>query len=156
MADLTAHYDIGKSAERGRTMAFPMANGVSFYYGMLCQIQSGYLNHWDDTGDTWCGVLIDAKSRANDGTFIGATGDTPDPEGIVDISGRTLRGLDSVGGSPTVIGALVYGTSSNPDDLTIDPSGRTDPIGMITRFRSATDLDVTLFSMMEAKAQQTA
>lgn len=158
MADLTAHKEHKTRPRAGRD-AFPIANGVTLYAGALVGLESGYLNHWaDGANDVFLGMMQGGYDRAGDGVLTGATADTPDPEGYVDTSGVILRKLASVGDTPAQakVGDLVYCNTSNTDDMTLNSSGMTHPIGWVVRYRSATDIDVQLFTPAEMLAQATA
>lgn len=139
---------IRKTAPRGGMKSYIVADGVTVYEGMLCQLESGYLNHWDETGK-FLGIVIGGTDRARDGVLLGETSDTPPVEAIVDESGVTLMHM-AVAGTVTQadVGALVYSADSNPASFT-----KTDttnpPVGRITRFRSASDCDVELFTPAE-------
>jgi hypothetical protein len=122
-------------------------------------MEAGYLNHWaDGANDVFAGIMLGGDDRAGDGILIGETDDTPDPHGFVDTSGVVLMHLDSVGDTPTQakVGDLVYCSTSNTDDMTLESSGATHPIGYMIRFRTATDVDVQLFTPAEMLAQATA
>jgi len=140
--------------------AFPIADGVTVYEGMLCGLEAGYINHWaDGANDVFLGVVLGGKDRGGDGILLGETSDTPPPEAWVDTSGVILQHLDSVGGTPTQakVGDLVYSLTSNPDDMTLTAvTANNHPIGILWRFRSATDVDVKLFTPAEMLAQATA
>lgn len=160
MSDQAANNYTQVTAERGTTKSYPIANGVTLYIGQLVQLESGYANHWDDSGDHFAGICVGFVTPGTTGALnaTGNTSGTPPPRAVVDVSGAILEHLASVGGtvSQAVVGTLVYGTSSNPDDLTMNSSGRTDPIGILDDYVSATDVNVRLFSITEAIAQQTA
>lgn len=140
--------------------AYPIANGVTVYEGMLASLEGGYLNHWaDGANDVFVGpVEGGGVGLADETILLGDTGATPVPEARVDERGLILMHLDSVGDTPTQakVGDLVYCSSSNPDDMTLDSTGRTHPIGWLKRFRLATDVDVHLFTPSEMLAQATA
>jgi hypothetical protein len=74
------------------------------------------------------------------------------------VSGVVLMHLDSVGDTPSQakVGDLVYCGTSNTDDMTLDSTGRTHPIGILWFYRSATDVDVKLFTPAEMLVQATA
>ena len=90
--------------------------------------------------------------------FTGNTSLTPVPEAFVDTSGVILTHLDSINGTPSQakVGDLIYGGTGNTDDMDLQASGNTDPIGWMIRYTSATDVDVQLFTPTEFLAQQTA
>jgi hypothetical protein len=146
MADQSAHI-YRKTQPRADTESVIIADGVTVYVGMLAQFESGYLNHWDETGK-FAGLVIAGKDRARDGVLLGETSDTPPPEATI-AKGATLMHVP-VAGTVTQadVGALVYCADSNPANLT-----KTDttnpPVGRLKRFRSATDCDVQLFTPEE-------
>lgn len=157
MADLAAT-KIVQTKPRAGVSRIVMADGVSFFPGMLVGIEGGYANHWaDGANDVFAGVLMNGDSRTFDGVLTGATGDDRPPAAHVDTSGVTLTGL-SVGGSPvaTNVGDVVYSADSDPASITIDATGRTHPIGYLSAYHGATDQEVTLFTPTEALAQATA
>lgn len=139
---------VRKTAPRAGTMAYPVADGVTVYEGMLAQLESGYVNHWDETGK-FLGLVVGGNARARDGVLLGETSDSPPPEAIIDESGTLLMRV-AVAGTVTQadVGALVYCADSNPAGLT-----KTDttnpPVGFLKRFRSASDCDVQLFTPAE-------
>jgi len=162
MADLAAH-TIHETRPRAGRDSYPITDGVTAYAGMLVGIQGGHANHWaDGATDVFAGLAIGGDDRAGDGVLTGETSDSPDPQLHVNTGGDTLMHLASVGEIPsgTVtqsdVGDVVYATSSNVTDITISSSGRSHPIGYIIRFRSATDVDVQLFTPTEMLAQATA
>jgi len=143
----------------GQTMSFEIEDEDTIYLGMLAGIDntSKHLSHWDDgASSVFLGVVVRADSRLNDGVFEGEASDTPPPEATVNISGYTFEGLTAVGGSPTGIGQVVYCVDSNPANMTVEASGKNHIIGIITRFTSATDLDVTLLPFLTHVAQANA
>lgn len=147
MSDQSARA-IRKTSPRAGFASYIIADGVTLYEGQLVQLESGYLNHWDETGK-FLGVLIGGDDRARDGVILGETSDTPPTEGRVDESGVTLMHV-AVAGTPTQadVGALIYCADSNPANLT-----KTDttnpPVGRLKRFRSTSDCDVELFTPTE-------
>lgn len=152
MADQAANV-VHKTQNRGGTNAYPIANGVTLYPGSLVALEGGYLNHWaDGPNDVFVGIVGgDALGISPGSALLGNTGATVVPEARVDESGPTLMHLDSVGGTPTQakVGDYVYCSTSNTDDMTLDATGATNPVGYLSRFRSATDVDVTLFTPAE-------
>lgn len=125
--------------------SYLMANGVTLYEGMLAQNQSGYLNHWDGTGQ-FLGIVLGGDDRAKDGVLTGNTSDTPVPEARVDESGVILM-HKAVAGSPTQasVGLFVYCADSDVANFTIADTG-TPAVGVLDRYRSSSDCDVELFS----------
>jgi len=165
MTDRTTPKIIVTRPSSGRD-AFPIANAVRLAPGTLVQLSSGYADHWDDAGagSTFMGVAIAGENSGNAATDDPSTwlGDTsglpaPDPEVHVDTSGVILMHLASLAGTVTqaTVGDLVYSADSDTDSLTQDSSGRTNPIGFIIRWRSATDVDVQLFTPAEFLCIQT-
>lgn len=139
---------IFKTKCRSGFASYVIADGVTLYEGALVQLESGYLNHWDETGK-FIGLLIAGDDRGRDGTILGEISDTPPVQGRVDESGVTLCHM-AVAGTVTIadVGALVYCADSDPANMT-----KTDttnpPIGRIVRVGSATDVDVELFTPTE-------
>jgi hypothetical protein len=128
---------------------------------MLASLEGGYLNHWaDGANDVFAGLVIGPGIGIgvdeSEG-MLGNTSLTPIPEASVDTGGVTLMHL-SIGGTATQakVGDLVYSADSDLASITLDASGRTHPIGWMSRYRSATDVDVTLFTPSEMLAQATA
>jgi len=153
MADLGAAVQHVTRNRAGRS-SLPIANTVTLYEGALLGIEGGYLNHWaDGAADVFAGVCLGPSvGIAAAAAMLGNTSATPVPEASFDDSGVTLMHLDSVGGTPTQakVGDIVYSTSSNTDDMSLTAVTTTDnPIGWMSRWRSATDLDVTLFTPSE-------
>lgn len=159
MADLGANR-VHKTSPRSGVNSYPIANGVTLYPGALVSLEGGYLNHWaDGAADVFAGICLgDALGISPGDGLVGDTSATPIPEARVDESGVTLMHLDSVGDTPaqSKVGDLVYSADSDTDSLTLDATGRTHPIGYLSRFRTATDVDVTLFTPAEMLAQATA
>ena len=152
MADASAR-TLHQTQKRSGHNAYPIANGVTVYEGMLCQLESGYVNHWDETG-SFLGIITgDALGISPGEAITGNTSGSPVPEARVDESGPTLMHLDSVAGTPTQakVGDLVYSADSNVDSLTLTDTTN-PPVGYMSKFRSATDVDVTLFTPAEHKA----
>lgn len=148
MADLAADF-LHKTRPRSGRDAYIIADGVSIPIGAFVQTQNGYLNHWDETGE-FQGVLIGGDDRLGDGVFTGETSDTPPPEGRVDNSGVILMHVATLAGTPTQakVGDLVFCATSNPADLTLTDTTN-PPIGVLDYFRSATDVDIRLFTPTE-------
>jgi hypothetical protein len=65
----------------------------------------------------------------------------------VNTEGVVLRNVAVA--SSTIAGVLVYCTTNNPADLTITAGAAIKPIGVITRWVSATNCDVRLFTPAE-------
>ena len=155
MADLAASKTMETAPSAGR-ISLPIANGITAYEGMLVGIEGGYANHWaDGANDVFAGIATRGDDVANDGVLTGDTSASPVPELTVDCSGVILMHLDSVGDTPSQakVGDHVYCDSSNTDDMTLESSGMTSPIGILWRFRSTTDVDVKLLTPSEFLAQ---
>jgi hypothetical protein len=159
MADVTARKTLATKTRSGRS-AYPIANGVTLYEGALVGLEGGYLNHWaDGANDVFVGIVLgDALGVSPGAALTGNTSATPVPEARVDDSGVTLLGLASVGGTPAAanVGDLVYCADSDTDSLTLTIGALNHPIGFLSGFRSATDVDVTLFTTAEMLAQASA
>ena len=154
MADRTADI-IHKTSPRAGRESFIIADGVAIGIGALVQLEGGYLNHWSSAkANTFLGIMIGGKDRANDGVITGETSDTPAVEGYVDSSGVPLMHMD-IGGSPTQakVGDLVYCADSDTASMTLtDPTGDNPPVGRVVRYRTADDVDVQLFTPAEYHA----
>ena len=159
MVDVTARKTLATKTRSGRS-AYPIADGVTLFEGALVGLEGGYLNHWaDGANDVFVGIVLgDALGVSPGAALTGDTSGTPVPEARVDDSGVTLLGLDSVDGTPTAakVGDVVYCTTSNTDALTLTAGALNHPVGFMSAFRSATDVDVTLFTTAEHLAQATA
>lgn len=150
MSDATARA-IRKITPRGGTHSYPITDGLTIYEGMLAQLESGYINHYDGSGVTkpFVGIVIGGKDRARDGVLLGETSDLPPPEAIIDESGGTLQHV-AVGGTPSQadVGCLIYCADSDIANLTKTDTTK-PPVGRLVRFRSVTDCDVELFTPAE-------
>ncbi len=162
MSDVSAHTLIKTRPRAGRD-SFVITNAVTVYAGTLIQLSSGFADHWDDAGagSTFMGMAQSGDSAAStDQSWLGDTSGapSPDPEVGVDTSGVVLQHLASINGTPAQakVGDLVYAGTSNTDDMDLQASGNTDPVGWLIRYRSTTDCDVQLFTPTEFLAQQTA
>lgn len=152
MADATAN-TIHETRPRAGRSAHIIANGVTVYAGMLAQLESGYLNHWDEAGAFRGLVLGEGIGHGVDNSaMLGNTSATPPPEARVDESGAVLKHL-TLGGTPTQakVGDLVYCADSSVSSMTMTDTTNA-PVGILTRYRSATDCDVQLFTPSEWKA----
>lgn len=153
MSDVTAHnHDLDTRVRGGDS--YPIADGVTVYHGALIGAEAGFANHWaGGVNDVFLGLVDGGDDRLRAGALTGETDDTPDPEVRINTSGLVIRELASVGGTPTQakVGNQVYCTTSNTDDMTLDPAGTgiIHPIGYMTKFRSATNVDVKLFTPEE-------
>tara|TARA_R110000782_G_scaffold253743_1_gene341946 strand:- start:27118 stop:27609 length:492 start_codon:yes stop_codon:yes gene_type:complete len=153
-----------KTQTRSGFNAYPIANGVTLHVGQLVGLVAGYLNTWDDgAASVFAGIVLgDAMGIAPGAAMLGvvpaATG-TVIGEARVDESGVTLMHLAAIGGTPTQakVGDLVYAADGNSlTAITLTAGSLNHPIGYLSKFRSATDSDVTLFTPAEMLAQATA
>jgi len=147
MADNAANV-VHEVSEAGR-QSHVIADAVVLPVGSLVQLESGFANHWDETG-SFLGLAINGNppdGRAADGVHTGETSDDVPPEMTVDTSGVTLKHLDSVAGTPAQakVGDLVFSATSNTDDMTMTDTTN-PPVGYLSRFVTTTDVDVTLFT----------
>ena len=151
MADAAAKV-VHKTAPNSGRWSHIIADTVVVFEGQLAQLQAGFLNHWDETGK-FLGIVIGGDDRAGDGVLTGETSDTPPPEARVDQSGVILMHLASVAGTPTQakVGDLVFSADSDVANLTLTDTTN-PPVGRMVRFRSATDVDVQLFTPGEFEA----
>jgi len=146
MADRTTRkiYET-KGADR---LAVPIANGVTLPVGTLVQSESGFANHYDGVaGKYLLGIVLGGENLDSDGHPVGDTSLTPDPAVYIDASGVVLTGIAVA--SSTVVGAYVYCNDSNIDNATITQPSTDAPIGWIIGWRSASDVDVKLFTPLE-------
>jgi hypothetical protein len=146
MADRTTRkiYET-KGADR---LAVPMANGVTLPVGTLVQSESGFANHYDGTaGKYLLGIVLGGENLNSSGNPVGDTTLTPDPNCYVDASGVVLTGIAVA--SSTVVGVYVYCNDSDIDGATVTQPSTDAPIGFIVGWRSATDVDVKLFTLLE-------
>jgi len=159
MTALTANAPNLKTQPNARTRTFQVKNAQTIYHGALVALDSGYLVPWSDTsGLQFLGVFEGFEPIITDDgiiAIVGDTGNAPDIRGIVDVSGAYLNGVDVTGVSAiTSLGAQVFG----PDDNYATPSltGTVDvgPIGWLADFRSATDMDVKLYTPNEYMARE--
>ena len=155
MADRTTDAFYETRPNSGRD-SFVIANTVTLAAGTLVQMEGGYANHWDETGSTdiFMGIAIGGDDSAStDGTWLGDTSGppAPDPEVHIDTSGVTMVGVTLAG---TVTQAkvgitFVYCADSDPDNMTLNASGKTYAIGILYRFLTSTTGDVKLFTPQE-------
>jgi hypothetical protein len=141
MANLVLNV-VHKTNPAGGRASFPIKSGVTLGVGALVMLKAGFLDHWDDTADFY-GLVVGGDFNAATGLL---TGSSALEEATVDTSGVTLMHL-SIGGTATAAkrGDLVYCADSNPASMTLTDTTNA-PIGYMNRWRSATDVDVTLFT----------
>ena len=144
MSDLAAK-TIHKTRPNAGRDSHVIADGVTLYEGALVQLQNGYLNHWDETGE-FMGILLAGDDRLGAGVITGETSDSPPPEARLDSSGVILMHLSGVAGTPTQakVGDQVWCADSNPDNMTLADTGN-PPVGWLIKYRSSTDVDVQLY-----------
>ena len=150
MANPSANFDIEKTPRAGRE-AFIITNATQLYAGALVGLLStGYLGFWDDGAAS----VFQGLSLTDD---LGDTSATPPVEGRVDTSGATIKHI-TVLGTPTQakVGDPVYSGDGNIATLTLTIAALNHPIGFMSRYASATDQDVTLFTPAEMMAQREA
>lgn len=134
--------------------SFPIANGVTLGIGALVQLESGFLNHWDETG-IFLGVIVSGedtgRGTAASGTLTGLTSLTPDPRGYVRTDGVVLHDLAAVGGTPTQakVGNQVWSADSDHASITLTTTGNA-AIGRLWDFFSSAKVDVKLFPVTRA------
>ncbi len=154
---------IGRAAwdeKRGmRLIAVPIVAATRIYDGALVAIAAGgALENW--AGDTvtagntsfFLGVARITQQTgvlAADGeSKLGTT--ALDVEAAVDISGINLIGVTITGASAANVGNLVYASDENTFTFTATPGGAA--IGWCSRFVSATNSDLVLFTPGEYRA----
>lgn len=127
---------------RGR-LAVLVDDGVQLYAGELVGVPDadGLLDHWDNVATSrFLGILLeDVLGDESEGVM-----------GKVDTSGITLANV-AVAGTPTQAKLFekVYCADGNITGLTM--TATTSPaIGYLSRYVSASDCDVTLFTPAEA------
>ena len=130
-------------------LAVAIANGISLPVGTLVQTEGGYANHF--AGDnTLLGIVLGGENLSSTQVPVGDTSLTPLPTVYVDTGGATITGIPVAGASAiTNQGAFVYCADSDLDNASLTQSGTKGPVGIIVGWRSATDVDVRLFSYIE-------
>ena len=157
MADLTAS-TVLKTKVRGRN-SYPIANGVTLYEGALIGLEGGYANHWaDGANDVFAGICLGPSEGLGAGDAMTGTDAAPLPSVRVDESGVTVMHVATLAGTPTQakVGDLVYCSTSNLANITLTIGALNHPIGYMSAWRSATDVDITFFTPAEMLAQATA
>lgn len=154
MADLTTNKTTVPTRPPG-TSAYVLKDAETIGVGALAQLKSGYLENWDQTG-TLVGMVVGGDIRSNDGlaVIIGETSDTPPPNAYVDERGLIVT-IPTCAGSPaqSKVGDKVYCTTSNIfADATLTRPSTNPPVGILVAYRSATDMDVRLFTPGEYMA----
>jgi len=144
MADRTVNklYD----TSRMDRLPVPIINAGSLPIGTLVQNASGFADHYDGTSNL-LGIVVGGENVDANGVPTGDTSLTPDPMVYVDASGPVLKSIPVA--SSTVVGAYVYCNDSDLDNATITQPTTDHPIGVIVGWRSASDVDVRLFTLVE-------
>lgn len=133
-----------RTAPRGATKSFVVADGIVIYAGALVGLNAaGYLDRWvDQAGHTFLGVALQ--------TVTGATSAAQPPEAIVDVSGVTLRDVPIAGTFVQAdVNSIIHCASDNAADAKKAANTNTKGIGWASRFASAGVGDITLFTPEE-------
>lgn len=155
MAALSADVFNLDTPSRGDTRTYVIENAESCYVNGFVGLNSaGYLDPWADTaGLRFLGLFQGyVPGVDSDGTVttVASTSESPATRGRVDVSGRYLRGVDVAGVSTIAsLNAPVYCTTDNYADLSLTATTNVGPIGWLCDFRSASDMDVALFTPWE-------
>ena len=160
MADLAKNTVLKTKPRAGRN-SYPIANRVTLYVGALVGLEGGYANHWaDGANDVFGGIVLGASEgiTSQTGVLLGDTSATPLPSVRIDESGVTVMHVATLAGTPTQakVGDLDYCTTPNLANITVNIVALNHPIGYMSYFRSATDVDITFFTPSEMLAQATA
>lgn len=132
-----------------KRLRVPITTAVTLPVGTLIQEEGGYANHYDGT-NTLLGIVLGGENTNSDGEPVGDTSISPLPSVFVDASGATLTKIAVAGASAvTVIGEHVYCPDSDLDNATLTESTNGYPIGFVVGWRSATDVDVKLYTPAE-------
>ena len=159
MADLAVN-TVLKTQPRSGYNSYPIANGITLYPGALVSLEGGYVNHYaDGAADVLLGICLgDALGITPGAALTGNTSGTPVPEARVDQSGATIMHIPVAGtATQAKVGDLVYCADSNVGaNVTLTIGALNHPIGYLSKFRSVSDCDITLFTPSEMLAQATA
>ncbi len=117
-----------------------VANTVQLYGGSLVGTNAaGFITKMADTaGHKFLGICKYP--------VLGATGSTPAPEAIVDVSGVTVKLTGLSGFAQADVNTLVYCGTDNLADITLTAATNVEAIGYVSRFNSATSIELTLFT----------
>jgi hypothetical protein len=143
MANLVLNV-VHKTNPAGGRFSFPIATGVTLGVGALVMMKAGFLDHWDDTlGVDFVGIVVGGDYNSATGLL---TGSAALEEATVDASGVTLMHM-AVAGTATAAKRhdLIYCADSDPANFTLTDTTNA-PVGYMSRWRSATDADITLFT----------
>lgn len=164
MAALSAAIADQVRRDRATTRSYEVKNAQALYRGGLVGLDvNGLLVPWDDTAITqrFLGVFDGFTPALTSGvpTTQGNTSAEPVVRGVVRQDGVELRGVDVAGVSARAsVGEPVYATTDNVTpgsgaaDLTLTPTAFVKPVGRLVEFRSASDMDVRLFTPEEYHA----
>jgi len=134
----------------GRQSAI-VTNATQLVAGSLvCLLSTGYVGFWDDgAASIFLGLCTES--------VLGNTSATPPTEAKVNTEGVTLRNI-TVAGTPTQakVGDPVYSADGNVGSITLTIGALNHPIGYMSRYISATEQEVTLFTPTEMLAQRDA
>lgn len=154
MADRTVNNIYETSGKDRRRV--PITTAITLPIGTLVQEEGGYANHYDGT-NSFLGLVVGGENTNSDGEPVGDTSLSPVPSVFVDTSGPIVKGIPVTGASAiTTIGEHVYCNDSDLDNATLTQPGSDYPIGFITGWRSATDVDVQLYTPAEHLVATTA
>lgn len=142
---------IHETRPRHGRQSFIVTNGTQLYAGALVGIlATGYVGFWDDNA---AGVFLGVLQE----DVLGNTSATPPTEAKVNTNGDVLRNI-TVAGTPTQakVGDPVYSADGNVTSITLTIGALNHPIGYMSRYISATEQEVTLFTPTEMMAQRQA
>lgn len=136
-----------KAARRGVNRSYVVKNSQAlFQNGIVALDANGLVVPWSDT-DRALRLLGLFDSWDRSGVTAGNTSASPAVRAILDVGGAELVGVDVAGvADRTSIGEPVYCTSDNPTDLTLTPTAFVRPVGVLSDFRTTSDMDVALFT----------
>lgn len=149
MAALSANPSVPQKAEtRSKTRAAIVSEDEVIYDSAFVGYDSnGDLVAWSDTsGLRWAGI-------SEKGSVTGDQTVTPKKDAEVRRDGPVLVGVSVTSvNDEDDIGKVVYCATDNPADMTLAPTDLVGPIGRVIDYRSASDVDVELFTQAEAYA----
>ncbi len=143
MANLDAA-KIQRTAPRGATKSFVVADTITIYAGALVGLNAGgYADKWvDQAGHTFLGVALQ--------TVTGNLSASLKPEVMVDVSGVTLRDVTIAGTFVQAdLNSILHCATDNAADAKKAANTNTKGIGWASRFASAGVGDITLFTPEE-------
>ncbi len=144
-----------KPTGRQRRKSIPVVNGDIVYHGALVGSLAGYAVPWADTaGIIFQGISMGGNARNGSTNRAEVTGDTTasiPPEVDVDIAVEVLQVPVTAASTIADVDKPVWGVGDDAYTIT-DPSSNTTPIGVITRFNSATSFDILLYAPEDYQA----